>query len=264
MRSPRIESAHLLPRPVSVRTTDTSWRLRQRWEDIVFLHWPVPPSHLRADVPELLALDTYEGDAWISASALRISHMRLRHLPPLPGASSFAEINLRTYVRTPDGRASVYFLSIDAGSRLTVEAARFAYALPYFRSTVQHRWTGACLVTRAERRDRRGAPAGFAAECCLPQGLHGTPQRADGPLTDWLLERYHLISGRGREMLSTDVAHRPWAPRMAQVAISRNTLGHGFGYDLGRPPALSHYAGVMDASIGTPVLMPALERREAR
>lgn len=253
----RIESAHLLPRPAAVRTADdVPWRLHQRWEDIVLLHWPVPAERLRSDVPEPLKVDTWDGCAWISLSALRISHMRLRHLPPVPGASSFAEINLRTYVRGDDGRPAVYFLSLDAGSRLTVEAARFAYALPYFRSTVSHAWTGACLSTHAERRDRRGAPAAFSAECCLPQGIHGTPQPADDPLSDWLLDRYRLFTTHKWQLMAADVAHRPWAPRLAQVSVSRNTVGQALGYDLDRPPALAHYAGVMDASIGSPVLVP--------
>jgi len=251
----RIESAHLLPRPTSLRATGSPWRLHQRWEDIIFLHWPVPSAHLRADVPESLALDTYEGRAWISLRALRISHMRLRHLPPLPGASRFAEVNLRTYVRSGDGRAAVYFLSLDATSRLTVEAARFAYALPYYRSAVTHQWSGACVVTRCERRDRRGAPAIFSAECCLPQGTDGTPRAATDPLTSWLLDRYNVISVRDGQLLSADVAHRPWTPRVAQVAVSENTLGRGLGYDLTRSPILAHYAGVMDASIGTPMLV---------
>jgi uncharacterized protein YqjF (DUF2071 family) len=255
MSRPRIESAHLLPRPASVRIADTIWRLHQRWEDVVFLHWPVLPGHLRADVPATLAIDTYDGHAWISVSALRISQMHLRHLPPLPGASKFAEINVRTYVRGVDGRAAVYFLSLDAGSRLAVEAARFAYALPYFRATVAHEWTGACLATRAERRDRRGTPATFSAEYCVPQAIHGEPHGVADPLTDWLLERYHLISARNGQLLSTDVTHRPWAPRLAQVSVSDNTLGRALGYDLNRPPASAHYAGVMDASIGPPLLM---------
>jgi uncharacterized protein YqjF (DUF2071 family) len=253
----RIESAHLLPHPVNVRVADAPWRLYQRWEDILFLHWPVDPDHVRRLVPDPLKVHTCDGSAWISLSALRISHMRVRHLPPLPGASSFAEVNVRTYVRGDDGRPAVYFLSLDAGSRLTVEAARFVYALPYFRSAVTHSWTGACLSTRAERRDRRGVAASFSAECCLPQGIHGTPQPADDPLSAWLLERYQLITAHKWQLMSVDVAHRQWAARRAHVLVSENTLGHAFGCDLERQPALAHYAGVMDASIGSPVILPS-------
>lgn len=256
MSRPRLESAHLLPPSARLRTTETPWRLSQRWEDILFLHWSVPPEHPRSDVPEPLEVDTYDGRAWISLSARRISHTRVRPLALLTATPTFAEVNLRTYVRGADGRPAVYFLSLDAGSPLTVEAARFAYALPYFRSSVRHGWTGPCLTTRAERRDRRGAPAAFSAECCLPQDIHGTPQRANDPLTDWLLERYRLITANKWQLMSTAMAHRPWAPRLAQVAVSENTLGHVLGYDLDRPPALAHYLGAMDASIGSPVPMP--------
>jgi len=45
------------------------------------------------------------------------------------------------------------------------------------------------------------------------------------------------------------------SPRLAEVSVSRNTMGHPLGYDLSRPAVLAHYAGVMDASIGSPVMV---------
>jgi uncharacterized protein YqjF (DUF2071 family) len=57
---------------------------------------------------------------------LEVRALRLRGLPPLPLGSRFPEVNVRTYA-TIDGRAGIYFFSLDAGSRLAVAAARAAY-----------------------------------------------------------------------------------------------------------------------------------------
>ena len=54
----------------------------------------------------------------------------LRGMLPVPGVSSFLELNVRTYVRAADGKPGVWFFSLDASSRLAVEAARRAYKLP--------------------------------------------------------------------------------------------------------------------------------------
>ena len=40
--------------------------MRQTWNDVLFAHWPVDVSILRALVPSVLELDTYNGQAWIS------------------------------------------------------------------------------------------------------------------------------------------------------------------------------------------------------
>lgn len=38
----------------------------QSWQKLLFLHWRLPPERLRPHLPPSLALDTFEGDAWIS------------------------------------------------------------------------------------------------------------------------------------------------------------------------------------------------------
>jgi len=37
----------------------------QSWGKLLFLHWPVPADLLRPLVPEPLAIDTFEGTAWV-------------------------------------------------------------------------------------------------------------------------------------------------------------------------------------------------------
>ena len=52
-----------------------------------------------------------------------VTGLRARGLLPLPFGSSFRELNVRTYV-TRDGKPGIWFFSLDASSRLAVEAAR--------------------------------------------------------------------------------------------------------------------------------------------
>src|SRR5437867_5100192 len=109
------------------------WVTTMRWHDLLFLHWPVRPEIIRPLIPNGLELDTFDGAAWIGVVPFRMTGVRLRWLPPLPGISAFPELNVRTYVRVRD-RPGVYFFSLDAGSRTAVAMARAWFHLPYFHA----------------------------------------------------------------------------------------------------------------------------------
>ncbi len=115
------------------------WVMKQAWHDLLFAHWPFEASAVRPLLPASLPLDTFEGRAWIGVVPFRVGGLRVRALPALPFVSAFPELNVRTYV-TLDGQPGVFFFSLDAGSRLAVEAARLAYHLPYARGC---RWRAA-------------------------------------------------------------------------------------------------------------------------
>jgi uncharacterized protein YqjF (DUF2071 family) len=102
----------------------------QVWRDLLFAHWNVSLVAIRRLVPERLELDTFGGEAWISIAPFHME-VRLRGLPPLPGMSDLPELNCRTYVRV-EGKAGIYFFSLDTGSRAAVWGARKFYHLPYF------------------------------------------------------------------------------------------------------------------------------------
>src|ERR671933_2800671 len=110
-----------------------AWVLRMRWLDLLFMHWRVPETSLRPLIPPALKLDTFDGAAWLGITPFRMERTRPRFLPTVPWLSSFPELNVRTYV-TAEGKPGIWFFSLDAGSRLAVEAARRLYRLPYFRA----------------------------------------------------------------------------------------------------------------------------------
>ncbi|WP_353626261.1 DUF2071 domain-containing protein [Bacillus sp. JCM 19041] len=72
--------------------------MSQTWNDVLFAHWDVPVEMLRAHIPSVLELDTYEGKAWVSVLPFYLSQLRARFLPAIPGIQAFPELNLRTYV----------------------------------------------------------------------------------------------------------------------------------------------------------------------
>jgi uncharacterized protein len=170
----------------------------QTWEDLLFTHWPVDADALRRLVPDALRLQTHEGVAWLGITPFRVGALRLRGTLPLPRVSTFLELNVRTYV-TAGGKPGIWFFSLDASSRLAVEAARRTYKLPYFPARISaERRDGWIEFDAARVGDRNGGgPHVFSARY-RPVGkeLHAAP----GSLEDFLAERYCLyaLDERGR------------------------------------------------------------------
>ena len=107
-----------------------------RWLDLLFAHWPIDPAVLRPLIPAPLALDTFDGSAWLGVVPFRMTHVRPLELP-LPGrAFAFAEVNVRTYVTAPDGTRGIWFLSLDGAHGPSATAARLGFGVPYHHARV--------------------------------------------------------------------------------------------------------------------------------
>ena len=61
----------------------------------------------RPYIPDRLEIDTFDGSAWLGVVPFRMSGVRPRFAPALPGVSAFPELNLLTYV-TAGERAGVH------------------------------------------------------------------------------------------------------------------------------------------------------------
>lgn len=87
------------------------------WLTQTFVHWPFRPDQVQRLLPEGLTADGYEGAAWVSFTPFLMADVRPAVLPgAMPGLPTFPETNLRTYVRRPDGRDGLWFLSIEVGN----------------------------------------------------------------------------------------------------------------------------------------------------
>src|SRR5690349_95871 len=83
----------------------------QNWDNLTFIHWPCAPELLRSLLPVDLTLDLFDQKAWVGLTPFRVVNLRPPMLPSLPWISHFAETNVRTYVRGPDGEPGIWFFS---------------------------------------------------------------------------------------------------------------------------------------------------------
>jgi len=72
------------------------WVMKMDWHDLLFMHYRVPEEQLRLLIPEPLEIDTFDGSAWIGIVPFRMTGVAPRLVPPIPGLSSFPELNVRT------------------------------------------------------------------------------------------------------------------------------------------------------------------------
>ena len=221
----------------------------QRWHELLFAHWPIPAERVRPLVPSALGLDTFDGLAWIGIVPFRMTRVRLRGTPALPGLSAFPELNVRTYVRHGE-RRGVWFFSLDAASRLAVRAARSWFHLPYFDAEMECAERAGEIHYRSSR-THRGAPAAEFRGRYAPS----TPIELarPGTLEHFLTERYCLFAAgpRGR-LLRGDIHHSPWPLQRAQAELATNTMAAASGLELPTIPPLLHFTRVLDVLIWAP------------
>ena len=200
--------------------------LRMDWCDLLFAHWPVPAAALRGLVPPALALDTFERSAWLGIVPFRMQNVRLRCWP---FAFAFPELNVRTYV-SMDGKPGVWFLSLDATSRLAVEIARRWYRLNYLHARISCRPEAHGVRDASERLDRRGGACALAVRYApVGQPFAAAP----GTLEHFLTARYCLYAaGRGGSVRRGEVDHVPWPLQRAEAEFARNDYAAAHGIAL--------------------------------
>ena len=209
------------------------------------------PGILAPTLPAGLALDTRDGAAWLGVVPFRMSGVRLRGLPALPGARAFPELNVRTYV-VAGGRPGVWFHSLDAANPLAVAVARAWFHLPYVRAEMRCEAAGDGVVYASRRTHRGAPPASFRAR----YGPTSAPRRArPGSLEHWLTERYCLYAASPRGLLRGEIHHAPWPLQDARAEITEQTVAAAAGVDLAAPcaPPVLHFARRLDVVCWAPV-----------
>jgi len=220
---------------VSVRSFRSVWV--QLWRDVLFLHWRVPIESLRTNLPPDLEIDTFGGDAWLSAVLFRLK-VRPCGLPFLPLLSTLVEVNLRTYV-TCRGVPGIYFLSIHADNRPAAAVAKLFTPLPYRHAKLAYR----CEVD-AGQFDSAMLKASFHTET-------GEAATEVGSLDEFLLERYRLYAPNRRgALLQAEVRHPRWRTQRVEVSLERCRLGEEFGLELSRAPDESYFSAGVPALFG--------------
>ena len=214
--------------------------LRQSWLELLFLHWSVPVQALRPLIPPRLEIDTYEGRAYIGLVPFTMTGVRPVWCPAVPGLSSFHEVNVRTYVHQGGRDPGVWFLSLDASSRVAVLVARATYHLPYrFARMSLIRGAGGEVRYSSERLWPGPKPAACAMRY-WPTGP--AAPAAPGTLEHFLAERYVLYAERRGRLLRGRVHHTPYPLQPAAFADLEESLVAAAGVARGTETPLAHYA----------------------
>ena len=240
------------------------WMMTQRWNDLLFAHWPVPASSIAPLLPEGLQPDTFQGSAWLGVVPFWLDRIKLRGLPPIPGMHSFPDLNLRTYVRDEEsGAQGVYFFSLDASNLFAVGVARTFFHLPYH-------WAEMRLDQRSDREfafySRRRLSSRQVIFKARYRGLGPTRKLAEirtGSLEYFLMERSYLFTrNRAGQPIRANLHHVPWPLEDAEAEIECNDLTEAIGIRLPDLEPVLHYSRRLAVYIWPPELVrPALAAR---
>lgn len=259
MREFLIRSSHT-PRPLP----SGRWQITQRWNDLLFAHWPVPAASIARLLPEGLEPDVFQGSAWLGMVPFWLDRIKVRGLPVIPGMRSFPDLNVRTYVRdelthTP----GMYFFSLDATNLLAVVLAHTFFHLPYH-------WAEMRLDQRSEREfafySRRRLTDAEVIFKARYRGLGPTHKLAEcgaGTLEHFLMERSSLFTrNRAGQAVRASLHHVPWPLEEAEAEIERNDLATSIGIDLPAIEPVLHYSRRLAVYVWpTELVRPALAGR---
>jgi uncharacterized protein len=217
------------------------WTWRQTWRDLLFAHWPVPSAALRPLVPPGLAVQEFDGTSWIGVVPFRMTGVMRRPWPDVPWVSAFPELNVRAYVER-EGKAGVWFLSLDAANPLAVWAARRFFHLPYYRARMSVREEQGSIRYVSRRRG--------AALLATYRPASGVYRAASRSLEHWLTERYCLYArAQDGSLWRTEVHHAPWPLQSAEATLDENTMLACHGIRASGPPPLLHFARRLDVVV---------------
>lgn len=181
--------------------------LRQRWEELVYVHWSYPPDVVQRLLPAGVRVDTFDGVAWVGLIPFEMRRVRIGPTPPVPYLGDFVEINVRTYVIDPLGRRAVWFFSLDVPRSVIVGVARSVFALPYCFARAEHRVDGRRhryeLARRWPHRDRAHATIDVRVGRALP------PDEVTD-LDHFLSARWALVTTRLGRLQYGAVDHPRW------------------------------------------------------
>jgi uncharacterized protein YqjF (DUF2071 family) len=230
------------------------WTMTQRWNDLLFAHWPIPVETMAALVPAGLEVDTFDGYAWVGVVPFWMDRLRAR-VPwtiseSVPFARGFPELNLRTYVRSKKtGRAGVFFFALEAASPLAVAGARALFHLPYFLANMSRTTANDGTVRYKSQRLLTSATVAFQATYRgLGRSADAIPSQP-GSIEHFLTERYCLFTTFRGEVLVGNIHHKPWPLEPAEAEIRANDLPRAHGLTLPNRPPVLHFSKSLEVHI---------------
>ena len=227
------------------------WWLRNRWDDLTFVHWSYPPEIVQALLPHGLRVDTYDGRAWVSLVPFEMRDATPRFVPPLPWISSFAETNVRTYVVDSRGNRAVWFFSLEASRLAVVVFARLVLGFPYIWSSMStEARPGWRRYTTLRRRWPTSTPSTTYIEIDI-----GDPIEDPSDLDVFLTARWGTVArwprSRGR-LRHHPVTHGVWPLHAASLAHYDDTSVEAAGLPRPSGEPIVRFVDSIDARFSRP------------
>lgn len=210
----------------------------ERWSAVTFVHWRCPTSAMQVRLPPGLTVDEYDGSAWLTITPFVMGGIRplgKRLVPDLTPLTEIRGTNLRTYVRGPDGRDGLFFLSQDTSNVALAVGARALLGAPYHWGRVQ-----------VEERDGVVSYSGSRSASPVSYRLAVRP---GGPIEPterdhWLTGRWRAYTRRAGRVIQTPVEHEPWPLRTATLERMEQTLTNAVGLPEPEDPLVHFSDGV--------------------
>jgi uncharacterized protein len=222
------------------------------WSDLSFLHWPAEPGAVQSVVPDCVTVDEFQGSAWIGLVPFHVS-IRAPGIPRIRWVSSFEEMNVRTYVRGPDGTPGVWFVTLDAARLGAVLIARMTYRLNYFWSKLSFSKVGNVVTYTTARR----WPGPRRAEAKIALEVGKEPEFSQlSDLERFLTARWSFYCTIGRRLYRAQIEHEPWPLARARLLHCDPGLIPACGLPRSEDDALVHYAERVDVHMGSPKRVP--------
>lgn len=222
--------------------------MRQEWNDLLFVHWPVPTPVVQQRLPRGVVADEFNGTAWVGLVAFRMERIGAGRGPGVPYLGSFPETNVRTYVRGPDGTPGVWFDSLDINRLIPTIVARSTYGLPYMWSRM--RVTSSGSSRRYTCRRRWGGPRARST-AVAEIGSEIEPKDVT-PLERFLTCRWGLFSTFVGQLVYAPVEHPEWPLHRATLAAVDDGLAVAAGYPATPAQPLVHWSPGVAVRIGRP------------
>jgi uncharacterized protein len=219
-----------------------------RWDAVSFLHWAYDPEVVAPLVPAGLTLDLWRGQAWVGIVSFVMAAVRPPLLPALPGLSTFPEINVRTYVRAPDGSDGLLFLTLEA-SQPAALAARASVGIRYAWASMRIRADAEAVSYETRRRWPR-QPAAVSRHTIE---VGDAIPAAELTLFDhYLTGRWRAFSSRWGQLFRTPVEHEPWLLHRALVSDIDDGLVASCGLPAPEGEPVAHYSPGVNVRMGPP------------
>lgn len=153
-------------------------------------------------------------------------------------------MNVRTYVRGPDGQRGIWFFSLEADRALAVIGARLSYGLPYRWAKMSVR----CKSDKVEYTSDRYFGRGRARILVL---RHSPVQPSEREL--FLTARFRLYTKLAGRLAFAQVDHPPWPLESASALELEQNVIEGSGVPAATGNPIVHFSPGTAVRVGRPM-----------